>query len=129
MNTQDESPSQAVPPVRSGGTREWRAVAGQYEWKIVQDDRSCPSDPWAVATVYPFCGSADESAEANARLIAAAPDMLAALQDVFALMDEGWLVRNTSEDHKPSFAMRQLSFVQRLAKANAAIAKATGAAS
>lgn len=45
----------------------------------------------------------------------------AALKDMFALMDEGWFVRNTSEDHKPSFAMRQLAFVQRLRKAYEAL--------
>ena len=50
-------------------------------------------------------------------------DMLAALTDVFALMDEGWLVRNTSEDDESSFAMRNLAFVRRLAKAHAAIAE------
>ena len=61
----------------------------------------------------------------NAYLIVEAcnsrPAMLAALKDVFALIDEGWLVRDTSDDGTPGFAMRQLGHVRRLAQARAAI--------
>ena len=46
-------------------------------------------------------------------------ELVAALADVFAMMDEGYLVRDTSEDAEPGFAMRQLPYVQRLAKARA----------
>lgn len=53
-------------------------------------------------------------------------EMLAALKDMFALIDEGWLVRDTSGDGNPSWAMKQLRFVQRLQKAQAAITKAEG---
>ncbi len=45
----------------------------------------------------------------------------AALQDMFALVDEGWLVRNTENDAAPDWGMRQLGFVRRLQKAQAAL--------
>jgi hypothetical protein len=41
---------------------------------------------------------------------------------MFKLIEEGWLVRDISQDAKPVFAMRQLGFVSRLAKAKAALA-------
>lgn len=67
-----------------------------------------------------------DEAAANARLIAAAPEMYAALTDIFAMMDEGYLVRNTSDDAKPGWAMKQLPFIKRLQTAHAALAKARG---
>lgn len=48
-------------------------------------------------------------------------DLRAALTDMFALIDEGLLVRNIEKDAEPSWAMRQVRFVQRLAKAQAAL--------
>lgn len=41
----------------------------------------------------------------------------AALKDVFAMIDEGLLVRNTAFDHEPEWAMQALRFTQRLQKA------------
>ena len=40
-----------------------------------------------------------------------------ALRDLFAMMDEGLLVRDISQDHDPMWALRALEFTQRLAKA------------
>lgn len=40
-----------------------------------------------------------------------------ALADVFALLDEGWLCRDISQDHKNDFALRQIPFVARLKQA------------
>lgn len=44
-----------------------------------------------------------------------------ALKDMFALIDEGWLVRNTANDAASDWAIRQLGFVRRLQKAQAAL--------
>lgn len=40
-----------------------------------------------------------------------------ALKDVFALIDDGFLVRNTDDDAKPDFALRMMSFIARLSEA------------
>ena len=44
-----------------------------------------------------------------------------ALKDMFAMLDEGLLVRNISEDSKPDWAMNNLGLVMRLKKAMEAI--------
>lgn len=41
----------------------------------------------------------------------------AALADVFDLIDSGWLIRDTTHDSEPDWALRQLPQVQRLAAA------------
>lgn len=46
----------------------------------------------------------------------------AALKDMFALIDEGWLVRNTANDAESSWGVRQLGYVRRLQNAQAALA-------
>jgi len=53
-------------------------------WRVNAHDICAGSD--AVAGVYGTTGYAPEEAQANARLIAAAPDLLAALKDV----EEAW---------------------------------------
>jgi hypothetical protein len=54
-------------------------------------------------------------------LHASAANLLEALEDIFALMDENKLVRNTSSDHLDSFATESVKFVMRLSKAQKAI--------
>lgn len=44
-----------------------------------------------------------------------------ALADMLALIDEGWLVRNTANDSQPDWAIRQLGYVRRLAAAKLAL--------
>lgn len=44
-----------------------------------------------------------------------------ALRDLFALMDEGFLVRDISRDAEPDWALKMIPFVQRLQKAKAAL--------
>lgn len=63
---------------------------------------------------------------ANARLIAAAPDLLAALKAVLGDIDAGVLVRNVTLDGAPQWATEMLAFVQRLQAAQMAVAKAEG---
>jgi hypothetical protein len=79
------------------------------QWAIDADDR------WIeLATVYTSGGEFETTSEANARLIAAAPDLLAALKDVLDLLDE-WMRDNTGS--------RELELLERC---EAAIAKAEG---
>ena len=57
----------------------WEAVVGGCgDWEVIKPDPRDPSDPWAVATVYDEADGG--TAEANARLIAAAPELVAALR-------------------------------------------------
>jgi len=51
--------------------------------------------------------------------------LTAALKDMFALMDEGLLVRDMSHDNDPMWAVRQIKFVQRLCEANALLFETT----
>lgn len=50
-----------------------------------------------------------------------------ALRDVLGLIDSQWLVRNTDDDSKPDFALRQLEPTRKLAKAQAALSAVEGA--
>lgn len=49
-----------------------------------------------------------------------------ALRDMFALIDEGYLVRDTTHDAMPGWALRQLPYVHRLAAARRALAQESG---
>ena len=70
-----------------------------------------------IASVYPMHGDAPEECEANALLIAAAPDMLAALQALEECYCEAGTALTRDERHRHR---------QTLMSARAAIAKATG---
>lgn len=59
-------------------------------------------------------------------LLAAAQEMREALAGVMQLIAVGKLIRCTSEDANPDFAMRQLPFVMALSAAEKALAKARG---
>jgi len=60
------------------------------------------------------------------RARASETELLKALRDVFALIDDGFLVRDTSKDSDPLWALNSVRFVTRLAAAHAVIAKAGG---
>ena len=68
-------------------------------------------------------------AEANAAFIVRACnnhyELLETLQDVFLMMDEQILVRNTDKDNEPDWAIKSMAFVARLKRAQIAIEKAT----
>jgi hypothetical protein len=107
----------------------------QGPWRVVTKAESAKAGGWPVAyagddlSIYtaPCSGSELGCAEDDARLIAAAPDLLVSLKDIFTLMDEGVLVRNIDDDGKPDFALRMIPVVGRLKRAHDAIAKAEGA--
>lgn len=95
-------------------------------WTCERDDCEHGDIYYAIhGKDYKFITNVFES-KANAKLIAAAPEMYEALIDVFAMIDEGYLVRNTSGDAETGWAMKQLPFIMRLQVAHAALAKARG---
>ena len=87
---------------------------GPWRYKLHRVDCNymlitCSDDPQEGDNLRGYCG------EANARLIAAAPDLLEALQDLFGADMEHVLMGDGKDDQ-----------VAAIAKAHAAIAKATG---
>lgn len=59
------------------------------EWEVIKpdDDKDFADEPWFIAGCFDDADGA--SAEANARLIAAAPEMFKALDEVAAAFSEG----------------------------------------
>jgi hypothetical protein len=66
--------------------------------------------------------------EANARLMLAAPDMLAALKLIWSMFNDGRIVRNIANDGNPDWALKMLNFTRELQTIQLAIAKAEGRA-
>jgi len=66
----------------------------------------------------------DETLEANARLIAAAPELLAALDDLLAYAESTHQAQAAKAAHKPN--QWQTGFVNVMTAARAAIARAEG---
>ena len=80
------------------------------------DQRLVRGEHFEIATCWHHCvGSIEKEMEANARLIAAAPELLEALEQVLIEYDEVDLA-----DHEPQ------SFTSAINEARAAIAKAKG---
>lgn len=65
-----------------------------------------------------------ENEMANARLIAAAPELLAALKLVMAMLEDGRLVRDISKHGRPDYSMAMLALVRDLQTIQSAIFKA-----
>lgn len=97
--------------------------------------------PWEIDATYPeqskkihpvgstigvaiAFGDDEEETEANARLIASAPDLLSALQEV-----EDWILRDEEALDFGQVAMSSQMLNERFQNVRAAIAKATGEAS
>ena len=96
--------------IQSGGLSYWQISERQYNG-------------------FEICSTANAEVapdEANARLIAAAPELLKGLKDVFVLLDSGYLVRNIERDAESGWALRQLGPITSLQNALAAIEKAEG---
>lgn len=66
-----------------------------------------------------------ETTDADAALIAAAPELLEACQFFMGALDDGDLVRDTSKDYDESWGLKAAKLITDLAKAEAAIRKAT----
>jgi hypothetical protein len=98
-------------------------------WRVYPHGASVPGYDVCdriVADVLTGRAANEGPSDADAALIAAAPDLLAALKDVFNLVDEGFLVRDTSKDADPLWALNSVRFVTRLKTAFDAIEKAGG---
>lgn len=78
-----------------------------------------------LADVFEQAGH-PEQAEANAHIIAAAPKLLASCVAMMKYMEDGFLVRNASNDASSDWALKALSFVKDMQTMHAAIAKAEG---
>jgi hypothetical protein len=64
------------------------------------------------------------STVADAQLIAAAPELLAALKLVWQMFEDGRIVRNIANDGNPDWALRMLTFTQELQTVQLALMKA-----
>ena len=86
-------------------------------WTALKENRGAIPEhfrPWSVVAVHPelrkecvICRLPDESqqlGQANARLIAAAPDLLAALEAIVSHADAGRTVTLTLDDGMPRIA-------------------------
>jgi len=80
---------------------DWSIRSNSYtgELEVVCQDPEDEFCPWVVATIHDNCGHDTDHAEDNARLIAAAPDLLAACMSVRAL-----LIKLGGENHDPEFS-------------------------
>jgi hypothetical protein len=98
-------------------------------WKVAGDPQSPEiegGDKLTLAFVNTSYSISDAEAQANAQLIAAAPELLEGLKFLFEEIDAGNIVRNITDDAKSDWSQRMLSLTQRLRKAQDAIAKAEG---
>jgi hypothetical protein len=66
------------------------------------------------------------ASEADWNLIAAAPELYAALKAVLGFFESGEFVRDTSHDFEQGWHLKMIPVVKSLSDANAALAKAEG---
>ncbi len=82
-------------------------------------------DNHGCATILSAVGHYEE-ADANARLIAAAPELFAALKALLGDIESGLLVRDIARDGDSAWALHMIDFVGRLQAAQTAILKVEG---
>lgn len=83
---------------------------------------ACIYDDWVPREK----GISEEENNANAKLIAAAPELLEALNDFYTLIDSGDLVRDISKDNDFTYFTRQgIRITNAIVSMNEAIKKAT----
>jgi len=104
----------------------WRLVKAEYpdeggyvEPRVFSD--ADPDNPQFICSMGVRDGATEE---ANGYLVAAAPEMYAALKEVWELLESGKLVRDISRYAQPGWALEQRSVVRTLASIDAALAKA-----
>ena len=103
--------------VRSAGT----TTPGPWKWLDYPDGRKLLT---GLDRAVIHCPDAPMSVEAaDARLIAAAPDLLEALRAILEQFDAGCFVRNTDNDGCSDWAIKAAKPLAALAAAKAAIAK------
>jgi hypothetical protein len=85
----------------------------------------CNND-WNVDGPEPPSYGNENFIEADARLLAAAPELFAALKAVLGFFDSGEFVRDTSHDYEQGWHLKMIPVVKSLSDANTAIAKAEG---
>lgn len=94
-------------------------------YAILTDKGWVVGHPWIAQAFGQNVGPLTaEETQANVKLITAAPDLYEALKGVMGLIDSGYLVRDTSGDVEPGWAMRQIQSMLLLANAEKALAKA-----
>lgn len=102
-------------------TPEWRAVEEETgKGDVSHLIREVNADPPETVARIVYSNDSEE----YARLIAAAPDLLAACKFFMSSLEEHTLIRDITKDGEPDWALKMTDFVRQLQKAEAAIAKA-----
>lgn len=104
----------------------WDHDSGMYGNGKQYHSIYAPADAVVIAEFNAMPEFNPEQGEANANLIAAAPEMYAALSTIMELIDTGRLVRDISDDLNPGWAIKQMDLVLKLKNAQTALAKAEG---
>jgi hypothetical protein len=78
------------------------------EWDVVKLDTTCLDGCWYVATCHD--GADSGSAEGNARLFAAAPDLLAACQHYMSVIDTPFAT--SDDDMRKAYDMMRLAIAK-----------------
>ncbi len=96
-------------------------------WKVVRDGTVGLHTIWSsdeILLIARTCFA--PSSEPNAYLIAAAPELLAALKAILAGFETGIFCRNTEGDHLSEWAIHAAPAIAALAVGQRAVAKAEG---
>ena len=92
-------------------------------WKVNGHGEIVDADGSSIAIITGYGRTIDQMLT-DAELMAAAPELLQGLKDVFAMMDGEVIVRNTDDDLKPEWALKVTDMLLKLKAARDAMAKA-----